>query len=110
MTLSTHVLDTSIGRPASGVGLRLFVEDKGDWRELGHGTTDADGRCKGFAPGPLGAGVYRIVFESGAYFGGKGIRTFYPQVSVHFEITDAGAHYHVPLLVSPWGYSTYRGS
>jgi 5-hydroxyisourate hydrolase len=110
MTLSTHVLDTSVGKPASGVGLRLFVEENDDWKQIGQGTTDADGRCKGFAPDPLAAGVYRLVFKTGEYFAGKGTKTFYPKVAVHFEIADAGAHYHVPLLVSPWGYSTYRGS
>jgi 5-hydroxyisourate hydrolase len=109
--MSTHVLDTSIGKPAAGVKLQAAVHWGGNWKELGHGTTDADGRCKALVPeGPTPEGLYRIVFETRGYFDARGVETFYPKVEIHFEIKDATAHYHVPLLVSPWGYSTYRGS
>ena len=111
MSISTHVLDTSIGKPAEGVKLHLSLMTGGNWKELGHGTTDADGRCKTLLPpGPTPEGTYRLVFETRSYFAAKSIETFYPKVEIYFEIKDASAHYHVPLLVSPWGYSTYRGS
>jgi len=109
--ITTHVLDTSRGRPASGVHLTLSVDEGGAWNELARGVTDEDGRCKTLTPAaPVAAGRYRIVFDTGAYFSGQRLETFYPEVSVVFEIKDGAAHYHVPLLLSAWGYSTYRGS
>lgn len=108
MSLSTHVLDATTGRPATGVAVTLEQRDGDGWQPVAHGTTDADGRIR-----PLGdpaAGVHRITFDSGGYFAGRGVATFYPQVSVVFEITDAAEHHHVPLLLSPFAYSTYRGS
>jgi 5-hydroxyisourate hydrolase len=106
-TISTHVLDTSIGRPAAGVRVTLATA-RGD--ALGSGVTDADGRAKGFA-GALAAGTYRLTFDTGAYFAIRQVATFYPEVSVVFQVAGGdGEHYHVPLLVSPFGYSTYRGS
>jgi 5-hydroxyisourate hydrolase len=107
-SITTHVLDTSRGRPAAGVPVRL--EQAGT--VLGSGTTDADGRLRDLLPAdaPLAAGVYRLVFDTGAYFGAAGTEAFYPQVTIDFQVRDGAQHYHVPLLLSPFGYSTYRGS
>jgi 5-hydroxyisourate hydrolase len=109
-TLSTHVLDATTGRPAAGVTVRLERRGPDGWSPAGAGQTDADGRLRlgsalGFEPG-----VYRITFGTGAYFEARGTASFYPEVTVTFEIADLGAHYHVPLLLSPFAYSTYRGS
>lgn len=105
-TLSTHVLDTSLGRPAAGVRVALESESGG---ELGEGVTDADGRVGTLGPERLGAGDYRLRFDSGAYFTSLGIAAFYPEVVVTFSV-EGDEHFHVPLLLSPYGYSTYRGS
>ena len=108
MSLSIHVLDTTRGRPAAGVPVRLDHYDRDTWRPLAEEPTDGDGRL-GDLP-VAGAGTYRLRFGTGHYFAGLGVETFYPEVSVVFVITDAGEHHHVPLLLSPYGYSTYRGS
>jgi len=127
MTVSTHVLDAMAGRPAGGVTVSLSRLDPGGtenggggggagvatggeerWVPVGTGETDADGRHRFGVP--AGAGVYRLTFGSGAYFAALGISTFYPFVTITFEVTDGTGHYHVPLLLSPFGYSTYRGS
>jgi 5-hydroxyisourate hydrolase len=111
--ITTHVLDVSKGRPAAGVTVLLEVlrADRG-WVKLEERTTDADGRVRDFvAPGSaLDAGRYRLTFDTGTYFASQKVATFYPMVPVVFEITDAKQGYHVPLLLSPFGYSTYRGS
>jgi 5-hydroxyisourate hydrolase len=111
--ITTHVLDTARGRPAQGVpiALELYIEDD-RWKRLGHGATDSDGRFKGLLPDDhaLVVGTYRIVFDTGAYFRAQGVDGFYPEVTVVFELRQPGQHYHVPLLLSPFGYSTYRGS
>lgn len=105
MSLSTHVLDTGRGRPAVGVPVRLAASDG---TELGAGVTDGDGRLAGL---PLTApGRYRLVFDTAAWFAATRIDGFYPEVVVAFTVTDAAAHHHVPLLLSPFAYSTYRGS
>ena len=106
--ITTHVLDTSRGRPAAGVPVRL--EHAGGI--LGSGFTDADGRVRDLLPpdAPLAAGVYRLVFDTGAYFRELAVEAFYPHVSIDFQVRDGGQHYHVPLLLSPFGYQTYRGS
>ena len=108
-TLSTHVLDATAGQPAAGVAVRLEHHGPGGWSPAGTGETDADGRLRledqGFEPG-----VYRITFGSGAYFEARGLASFYPEVTVTFEMTLDGGHYHVALLLSPFAYSTYRGS
>ena len=106
--ITTHVLDTAKGRPAAGVPVALYrLDERGAWEELGIGTTDADGRCRTLMPEvPLPAGTYRLVFDTGAYHGPA---AFYPEVAVVF-VGERGGHYHVPLLLSPFGYSTYRGS
>ena len=110
--ITTHVLDTSRGRPAAGVPVRLEVKNEGGWRVLGRGATDADGRLRDLLPAdfPLGAGEYRLTFGVASYFDAHGVEGFYATVSVDFVVRDAAAHYHVPLLLSPYGYSTYRGS
>lgn len=105
MSLSTHVLDTSLGRPASGVPVRLESRVDEGWQRVTEGTTDRDGRISGWRTDR--AGVYRLVFGTASYLGEDG---FYPEVVVAFRVADAGEHYHVPLLISPFGYSTYRGS
>ena len=109
-TLSTHVLDATTGRPAAGVTVRLERRGPDGWSSAGAGQTDADGRLRlGSALG-FELGVYRITFGSGAYFEARGMESFYPEVTVTFEMTGPGGHYHVPLLLSPFAYSTYRGS
>jgi 5-hydroxyisourate hydrolase len=109
--ISTHVLDTSLGRPAAGVAVALEArEGAGGWKQIGRGTTDADGRLRNISPQPLPAGTYRITFDTRAYFESRQAPTFYPEVAIVFEVRDAAAKYHVPLLISPYGYSTYRGS
>jgi len=110
--ITTHVLDTSLGRPAVGVAVRLERREASAWIELGRGGTDADGRCRNLLPegATLQPAVYRLSFDSAAYFGARGVPTFYPEVSVVFEVREFAQHHHVPLLLSPFGYSTYRGS
>jgi 5-hydroxyisourate hydrolase len=111
-TLSTHVLDAASGQPAASVRVALDRRDgDGDgWQPLGKGVTDDDGRARDLAPGGLGAGVHRLVFATGEYFAATGQTGFYPEVPVVFEVTDTDRHYHVPLLLSPFAFSTYRGS
>lgn len=109
--ISTHVLDTSLGRPAAGVPVTLDARDGASaWKRLGSGATDTDGRLRNLAPQPLPAGTYRLTFDTRAYFEARQTQSFYPEVAIVFEIRDAAAKYHVPLLISPFGYSTYRGS
>jgi 5-hydroxyisourate hydrolase len=109
--ITTHVLDVSLGRPARGVALRLERLEGGAFRELARGETDADGRAGALlAPGPLEAGTYRLRFEVAPYFASTSRAGFYPYVEIVFAVEAADRHYHVPLLLSPFGYSTYRGS
>ncbi len=111
--LSTHVLDTSRGRPAAGVQIVLeFSADRLHWQELERSETNNDGRVPSLLPAgtELKAGFYRLTFETEQYFESIGTTGFYPHVGVVFHIQDASQHYHVPLLLSPFGYSTYRGS
>ena len=109
--VTTHILDTSTGRPAAGVPITLEALRGGTWHAVGEGTTDADGRVKDlltrdrFAPGH-----WRIRFVTGVYFARAGTTAFYPYVEIVFDVRDADQHYHVPLLLNPFGYSTYRGS
>jgi len=112
-TITTHVLDVSRGRPASGVAVRLerLDHESSAPRLLGIGRTDPDGRLRTLMDGAvLEPGVHRLTFSVGEYFAAANVETFYPSVQVTFDVKDAGQHYHVPLLVSPFGYSTYRGS
>ncbi len=112
MSISTHVLDTARGCPAQGLPITLWREDGTEHIELGTGVTNHDGRISGFIPDgtALPEGTYRIRFDTGAYFDSQGIDGFYPEVVVRFIIRAADEHYHVPLLISPFGFSTYRGS
>jgi len=109
--ISTHVLDTSQGKPASEVRIRLEVCVDEEWAPYASGITDSDGRCAQLVPAAnVEAGKYRIVFETGAYFDGLGIATLYPEIVVILQIASDRSSYHIPLLLSPFGYSTYRGS
>ena len=105
--VTTHVLDAALGRPAVGVAVSLF---DADGVLIAGGATNDDGRVPDLGPEALPLGEYRIVFETGAYFAASGTDGFYPRVTIDFELTDAAAHYHVPVLLSPFAYSTYRGS
>ncbi len=110
--ISTHVLDLSSGKPASGLFVALTRVKGEDRTPLASGVTDADGRIKnvGKKGGRIGAGVYELTFETGPYFASKGVRSFHPVVTITIGIRDASQNYHVPLLLSPFGYTTYRGS
>jgi 5-hydroxyisourate hydrolase len=103
-TISCHVLDTAAGRPVAGMEVVLDRAGGGGWQRLGSGVTDADGRVHELAPDGLSAGVHRLVFATSA------ASPFYPEVAVTFVVAAAGEHYHIPLLLSPYGYTTYRGS
>ena len=111
--ITTHILDISLGRPAAGVPITLEIQDAASgWQLVGQGITDDDGRLRTLlAPDHLfQPGKYRITFDTGAYFTRLGVAGFYPEASIVFIVHDAAQHYHVPLLLSPFGYSTYRGS
>lgn len=111
--ITTHVLDTAAGRPARGVPVKLEVQKTGrGWVALAERTTDADGRVRDLVAdgSELDAGTYRLTFGTGAYFAAQGLETFFPEATVAFEVRDPSQHHHVPLLLSPFGYSTYRGS
>lgn len=109
--ITTHVLDIARGRPAAGVKVKLEGQFNGGYKELANGTTDVDGRITDWLPeGKLELGVYRITFNTQGYQWEHVEKSFYPYVSIVFEVNDNNQHYHVPLLLSPFGYSTYRGS
>ena len=113
--ITAHVLDISRGHPAMGLVVILHVQSSGgpdDWIELGRAQTDNDGRVKNLlaAGAPIHKGTYRLIFETGAYFLAAFAETFFPRVEVLFVVTDPTQHYHVPLLISPFGYTTYRGT
>jgi 5-hydroxyisourate hydrolase len=110
--ITTHVLDTSRGRPAVGIEVALEILSGTEWELLGNGLTDATGRCTTLmAEGrQIVSGTYRLVFNVAPYYGAQHTETFFGQIPIVFEITKPEAHYHVPLLISPFGYSTYRGS
>ena len=110
--ITTHILDISTGFPARGVPITLERQISDDWELIGKGVTDDDGRLRDLlAPETaLQTGNYRLTFETGAYFKEQQTEGFYPQVMVAFIVRDTAQHYHVPLLLSPFGYSTYRGS
>lgn len=115
MGLSTHILDTHLGRPAANVAIRLFeFRDSttgGEWHEISMARTDHDGRCKTLlGDHPLVATDYKLHFKVGAYFYDLKVPTFYPYVEIVVSIADPAQHYHIPLLLSANGYTTYRGS
>ncbi|MGQ0843620.1 MAG: hydroxyisourate hydrolase [Sporichthyaceae bacterium] len=108
MSLSTHVLDTAAGRPACGMTVLLDTQTAdGTWAQTGAGTTDDDGRLR--LPDP-DAGVHRLVFATGDWYAAANVPCFHPRVTVEFLVLDPSEHHHVPLLLSPFAYSTYRGS
>jgi 5-hydroxyisourate hydrolase len=112
-TISTHILDTSLGRPADGVHVVLELQNTDEsWAHLAEAWTDEDGRVKPFflVEEHLEAGTYRLVFDTESYFSRREVEYFYPQVAIIFRIGNSPEHYHVPLLINPYGYSTYRGS
>jgi len=106
--ITTHVLDTARGRPAAGVRIVLERADGDGWARVGAGLTDADGRAREL--GGVEPGHCRLTFDTGAYFSAGGQDGFYPEVVVNFTVAQGEDHYHVPLLLNPYGYSTYRGS
>ncbi len=110
--LTTHVLDIRIGKPAADVAVRLERRDaSGGWHVLADGRTNADGRISDLLPdGGLATGVHRLTFEVWKYFADQKVEYFYPEIMVEFLVTDLSRHLHVPVLLSPFGYSTYRGS
>lgn len=108
--ITSHILDTSRGRPAAGVVISLARHGEGGFVEVARASTNADGRVGNLAATALLPGMYRLTFETRAYFMRLGVATFYPEVIVTFEVGNASEHYHVPLLINPFGYSTYRGS
>jgi 5-hydroxyisourate hydrolase len=122
--VTTHVLDTARGAPAAGVPVRLesvsgvgqeeigraSTDADGRVREIGRANTDADGRVREIGPDRLPPGTYRLVFDTAAYFAQQRTAGFFPEVAISFTVDGDGQHYHVPLLLSPFGYATYRGS
>jgi 5-hydroxyisourate hydrolase len=110
--ITTHVLDTARGRPAAGVAVELEVRDGDAWRPVGRGVTDADGRLRTLVAqgAAIARGTYRLSFDTGAWFRAQGTQAFFPEVRIVFDLADPAMHHHVPLLLSPYGYSTYRGS
>lgn len=107
--VTTHVLDATTGRPAAGIAVALQARGADGWESVGSGVTDSDGRVSTLGPDALDPGIYQVRFETGMYFASRDQSTFYPQVTITFEVTG-DEHYHVPLLLSPFAYSTYRGS
>jgi 5-hydroxyisourate hydrolase len=108
--ITTHVLDTSLGRPAANLAVRLERVSETETVGLGASATNIDGRVTDLLDIPLEAGRYRITFGTGAYFAERGVPCFFPEVAILFEVKDPTQHHHVPLLLSPFGYSTYRGT
>jgi 5-hydroxyisourate hydrolase len=111
--ITTHILDISRGQPARGVNVHLEMQGTdGGWHSLGMGATDMDGRLRNLLLDDfnLQLGLYRLTFETAGYFAAQGLNSFYPHVVLVFLVDDTEQHYHVPLLLSPFGYSTYRGS
>lgn len=115
--LTTHVLDTARGRPAAGLGIILFrLDDRGNRREIARAVTNVDGRCDAplLAGNEFVPGIYELLFEAGTWFDAQGFDLprprFLDEIPIRFGISDPDVHYHVPLLLSPFAYSTYRGS
>jgi 5-hydroxyisourate hydrolase len=106
--ITTHVLDLTSGTPAYGVRVRLERVDSGT--TLGEESTDEDGRARSLATADIERTRYRLTFDTGAYWRSRGVQSFFPVITIEFEVGDPAVHYHVPLLMSPYAYSTYRGS
>jgi 5-hydroxyisourate hydrolase len=110
MGISTHILDTTKGKPARGVGVSLELLEGTTWQRIAQGVTNEDGRVKPLLDVIPKEGTYRIHFEVAGYFHQQGVDAFFPSVTIEFSVRAIGEHYHVPLLLNPFGYSTYRGS
>ena len=112
MGISTHILDTALGRPAADVPVALARLTDGQWLPINNVVTDADGRCKHLLPEaqPLQPGIYRILFDTAVYYEQQQLHGLYPCVDIVFEVTDPTQHYHIPLLLTANSYTTYRGS
>src|SRR5687768_8974428 len=112
LSISTHVLDTSIGRPAAGIRVQLERRDGDQWRAVGSGEANADGRVPNLVPerAAITSGEFRLTFDTRRYFAASSTATLYPAITIVFEVAAGQTHYHVPLLLSPFGYTTYRGS
>lgn len=108
--ITTHVLDISRGKPAVGIKAVLEVQSGSNWKEIGRGTTNDDGRIADLLDSQITPGLYRLTFATAEYFRTLKTESFYPKISIEFEIKNSDPHYHVPLLLSPFGYSTYKGS
>ncbi|MGE5835435.1 MAG: hydroxyisourate hydrolase [Acidobacteriota bacterium] len=112
--ITTHVLDTARGRPGAGIAVLLERRDinRGEWKPVGHGNTDEDGRLRTLMPegALLEPGQYQLIFDTRTYFNEQAVQTLYPSVIIVFEVAPGETHYHVPLLLAPFGYATYRGS
>ena len=110
--ITTHILDTSVGKPACNIEVFLYALSENQWQQIGAGKTNTDGRVESLVnrQTPLASGNYKLKFEIGAYYQDQEITAFYPFVEIVFQISGDGQHYHVPLLLNPFGYSTYRGS
>jgi 5-hydroxyisourate hydrolase len=107
--ITTHVLDTARGTPAADLSVLLEWRRGSEWSAVGRAATDANGRVAAFTSAPLEPGTYRLTFDTGAYHRAIGVTPFFPEVTVVFDVASSG-HHHVPLLLSPYGYSTYRGT
>ncbi len=113
MGISTHILDTALGKPAAGVAVNLERRlANGTWQPIATQDTDSDGRCRDLVPAgtPLATGIYRLRFDTDRYFRRQQIEGLFPEVCVAFNVRQTAAHYHIPLLLSPNSYTTYRGS
>ena len=109
--ITTHVLDIARGQPAAGVTVILELRQASEWVPIGRGTTDEKGRLNSLAEGPVAPGTYRLIFDVGDFHRAGGLSVaFFPEVQITFNVRDPYEHYHVPLLLSPFGYSTYRGA
>ncbi|WP_455916229.1 hydroxyisourate hydrolase [Pantoea agglomerans] len=109
-TITTHVLDTAVGKPATGVSISLEKHGSNGWQPVSKGSTDADGRIKDLTPQGVGAGQYRLVADLASFFAASGRETLYASAQIDFVLPEQGGHYHLPFLISPWSWSTYRGS
>ncbi|MBI3494213.1 MAG: hydroxyisourate hydrolase [Acidobacteria bacterium] len=109
--ITTHVLDIARGEPAEGLTVILEIRQASEWAPVGRGSTDGKGRLETLTEGPISPGIYRLTFDVGSYHRNLGLSApFFPEVRITFNVLDTDEHYHVPLLLSPYGYSTYRGA
>jgi 5-hydroxyisourate hydrolase len=109
--ITTHILDVSAGKPAANVICKLERQNSSsEWEKIAEGMTNQEGRIENLVSGSISKGIYRLEFLTKVYFDQKKINSFYPSITIQFEVTVPEEHYHVPLLLSPYGYSTYRGS